>query len=102
MGANPIIRRTAPFFMPVIFQSSKAGANPTLWAATYGEPGSYVGPQWLMESRGPLGEANLSRHASNADLARQLWDISEAKTGRDLRPQPVRSRGSTPLSTIAR
>ncbi|WP_081682842.1 oxidoreductase [Marmoricola sp. URHB0036] len=81
MGANPIIRRTAPFFMPVIFQSSKAGANPTLWAATYGEPGSYVGPTWLMESRGPLGQANLSRHASNADLARQLWDISEAKTG---------------------
>jgi NAD(P)-dependent dehydrogenase (short-subunit alcohol dehydrogenase family) len=81
MGANPIIRRTAPFFMPVIFQSSKAGANPTLWAATYGEPGSYVGPQWLMQSRGPLGEAKLSRHASNPELARQLWDISEAKTG---------------------
>ena len=81
MGANPIIRRTAPFFMPVIFQSSKAGANPTLWAATYGEPGSYVGPRWLMESRGRLGEANRSRHATNAELARQLWDISEAKTG---------------------
>jgi len=81
MGANPIVRRTAPFFMPVIFQSSKAGANPTLWAATYGEPGSYVGPTWLMESRGPLGQAKLSRHADNADLARQLWDISEAKTG---------------------
>jgi NAD(P)-dependent dehydrogenase (short-subunit alcohol dehydrogenase family) len=81
MGANPIIRRTAPFFMPVIFQSSAAGANPTLWAATYGEPGSYVGPQWLMESRGRLGEAKASRHARNAGLARQLWDISEAKTG---------------------
>ena len=81
MGANPIIRRTAPFFMPVIFQSSAAGANPTLWAATYGQPGSYVGPQWLMESRGRLGEAKQSRHARNAELARQLWDISEAKTG---------------------
>ena len=72
---------TAPFFMPVIFQSSAAGANPTLWAATYGEPGSYVGPQWLMESRGRLGEAKLSRHARNDDLARKLWDLSEAKTG---------------------
>jgi NAD(P)-dependent dehydrogenase (short-subunit alcohol dehydrogenase family) len=81
MGANPIIRKTAPFFMPVIFQSSAAGANPTLWAATYGEPGSYVGPQWLMESRGRLGEANLSRQAGNEELARKLWDISEAKTG---------------------
>ena len=78
MGANPIVRKTAPFFMPVIFQSSAAGANPTLWAATYGAPGSYVGPQWLMESRGRLGEAKLSRHARNDDLARQLWDVSEA------------------------
>jgi NAD(P)-dependent dehydrogenase (short-subunit alcohol dehydrogenase family) len=81
MGANPIIRRTAPFFMPVIFQSSKAGANPTLWAATYGEPGSYVGPQWLMQSRGPLGAAKLSRHARDEELARRLWDLSEATTG---------------------
>ncbi len=81
MGANPIVRKAAPFFMPVIFQSSAAGANPTLWAATYGEPGSYVGPQWLMESRGKLGEAKLSRHARNDDLARKLWELSEEKTG---------------------
>jgi len=81
MGSNPIIRKTAPYFMPVIFQSSAAGANPTLWAASYAEPGSYVGPQWLMESRGRLGEAKLSRHARNDELARQLWDLSEAKTG---------------------
>ncbi len=81
MGSNLIIRKTAPYFMPVIFQSSAAGANPTLWAASYGEPGSYVGPQWLMESRGRLGEAKLSRHARNDELARKLWDISEAKTG---------------------
>ncbi len=81
MGSNPIVRKTAPYFMPVIFQSSASGANPTLWAATYGEPGSYVGPQWLMESRGRLGQAKLSRHARNEDLARKLWDLSEAKTG---------------------
>ena len=81
MGANPIIRRTAPFFMPMIFQSSAAGANPTLWAATYGEPGSYVGPQWLMESRGRWARRTCSRHARNDELARQLWDLSEAKTG---------------------
>ena len=81
MGANPIIRKTAPFFMPMLFQSSAAGANPTLWAATYGEPGSYVGPQWLMESRGRLGAAKPSRHARNEDLARKLWDLSEEKTG---------------------
>ncbi len=81
MGANPIIRATAPFFMPLVAQSSGAGANPTLWAASYGEPGSYVGPQWLMETRGRLGEAKRSRHARNEELARRLWDLSEAETG---------------------
>ncbi len=81
MGSNALVRATAPFFMPVLFQSSGAGANPTLWAATFGQPGSYVGPQWLMESRGRLGEAKLSRHARNEDLGRRLWDLSEATTG---------------------
>ena len=34
-----------------------------------------------MESRGRLGDAKPSRHARNEDLARKLWDLSEAKTG---------------------
>src|SRR3978361_2087486 len=51
MGANPVVRRVMPFVLPVIFQSSAAGANPSLWAATYGEPGGYVGPQSLVAGR---------------------------------------------------
>jgi NAD(P)-dependent dehydrogenase (short-subunit alcohol dehydrogenase family) len=81
MGANPVVRRLAPFFLPIIFQSAAAGANPSLWASTYGEPGSYVGPQRLSEARGRLGEAKRSRHARNDDLARKLWALSEEKTG---------------------
>ncbi len=81
MGANPVVRRVMPFVLPVIFQSSAAGANPSLWAATYGGPGDYVGPQWLMEGRGPLGHAKLSQHARNDDLAARLWTISEQQTG---------------------
>ena len=81
LGANRVIRTLAPFYMPLVFQSSTAGANPTLYAATYGEPGSYVGPTWLMESRGRLGHAKLSRHARNEDLGRTLWELSEEKTG---------------------
>ncbi len=63
MGSNPIVRLTAPFFMPVVFQSSAAGANPTLWAATYGAPGSYVGPQWLQGEPRPArrGQAEPAR-----------------------------------------
>jgi NAD(P)-dependent dehydrogenase (short-subunit alcohol dehydrogenase family) len=81
MGSNVVIRKLSPYFMPLLFQSSTAGANPTLYAATYGEPDSYVGPTWLMESRGRLGQAKQSRHARNKDLARKLWDLSEDRTG---------------------
>ena len=81
MGANKIVQLTAPYFMPVLFQSSAAGARPTLWASTFAEPGSYVGPQQLRESRGRLGPAKLSRHARNDDLARALWTVSEKATG---------------------
>jgi len=81
MGANPVVRRLTPYVLPLIFQSSTAGANPTLFAATNAEPDSYVGPTWLFESRGRLGEAKQSKHARNAELARKLWEMSEARTG---------------------
>lgn len=81
MGANRLIRATAPFFMPVIFQSAAKGANPTLYAATLGEPGSYTGPQKRGESRGPIGPARLSTYAQDTDLAAKLWDLSEDLTG---------------------
>ena len=81
MGSNPLIRKLSPYVLPLMFQSSTSGANPTLFAATYANPGSYVGPQWLLESRGRLGTAKLSRHARNEDLGRALWELSEEKTG---------------------
>lgn len=81
MGSNRLIRATAPYFMPIIFQSAKAGANPTLYAATVAEPGSYSGPQHLRETRGPVGAATLSRYGRDEDLGRKLWEISEKKTG---------------------
>lgn len=81
MGANRLVRAAAPFFMPLIFQSAAAGANPTLYAATVAEPGSYTGPQRLRETRGPVGPAKLSRFARNDDLALELWELSEQQTG---------------------
>ncbi|MCX6401901.1 MAG: SDR family NAD(P)-dependent oxidoreductase [Propionibacteriales bacterium] len=81
MGANRLIRMAAPFFMPVVFQSAAKGANPTLYAATLAEPGSYTGPQRLRESRGPVGPAKLSRYARDAELGRKLWTLSEELTG---------------------
>jgi NAD(P)-dependent dehydrogenase (short-subunit alcohol dehydrogenase family) len=81
MGANPLVRLAAPVVMPLIFQSAAAGANPTLYAATLGEPGSYTGPQRRGESRGPIGPARLNKHAKDDDLAARLWALSEERTG---------------------
>ncbi|MDQ6686600.1 MAG: SDR family NAD(P)-dependent oxidoreductase [Actinomycetota bacterium] len=81
MGAHSLVRVTAPFVTRVMFQSAAAGANPTLYAATAGNPGSYTGPQRLRETRGRIGPAKLSRFARDDDLAARLWQLSEDKTG---------------------
>ncbi len=81
MGANRVIRAVSPFLLPVIFQSAAAGANPSLYAATLAEPGSYTGPQRLGESRGPIGPARLNRYAEDPALAAELWQVSEERTG---------------------
>ena len=81
MGANPLVRRVAPYVLPVLLQSAAAGANPTLYAATAAAPGSYTGPQHLRETRGPVGPAKLSRHARNDDLARRAVDLGLRQTG---------------------
>ena len=81
MGANRLVNRLAPYVMPVLFQSAAAGANPTLYAATVAEPGSYTGPQWLRETRGPVGPARLSACARDDELALRLWELSEQQTG---------------------
>ncbi|HEY2166924.1 MAG TPA: oxidoreductase [Jatrophihabitantaceae bacterium] len=81
MGANRMIRTVAPFFLRVLTQSAAAGARPTLFAATEGEPGSYTGPQRLGESRGAIGPARTSTYARDERLARKLWLCSEDLTG---------------------
>jgi NAD(P)-dependent dehydrogenase (short-subunit alcohol dehydrogenase family) len=81
MGANPVVRVVAPVFMPLIFQSAAAGANPSLYAATLGDPGSYTGPQRRGESRGPIGPARFNKVALDDDLTAKLWELSVEKTG---------------------
>ena len=81
MGANKLVNKLAPYVMPILFQSAAAGANPTLYAATAAEPGSYTGPQRLRETRGPVGTARLSRFAQDDELAVRLWEASELQTG---------------------
>jgi NAD(P)-dependent dehydrogenase (short-subunit alcohol dehydrogenase family) len=81
LGSLPGVRVLAPLFLKAMFQSPKAGAEPTLYAATEALPGSYTGPQSLRESRGKPGPARLSRLARDEMLAGKLWSLSEDLTG---------------------
>jgi NAD(P)-dependent dehydrogenase (short-subunit alcohol dehydrogenase family) len=81
MGANPLMRFAGPIFLKLFVQSAAAGARATLYATTEGEPGSYTGPQWFGETRGPIGPARLSSYAQDEKLARRLWQVSEEMTG---------------------
>ena len=81
MGASRVVRFAAPWVMRAIFQSASAGARPTLYAVAEAEPGSYTGPRWLRESRGPVGPARLSALAQDHELASRLWAVSQDLTG---------------------
>ena len=81
LGSIPGVKQLAPLFLKLVFQSPKAGAEPTLYAATAAAPGSYTGPQSLRESRGKPGPARTSRLARDETLAGKLWAVSEDLTG---------------------
>jgi NAD(P)-dependent dehydrogenase (short-subunit alcohol dehydrogenase family) len=80
LGANPLIRGLGAAFGRLVLQSAEAGARPSLYAADAAGPGSYVGPRWMGESRGPVGAARISGTATDPELAAQLWDLSEELT----------------------
>jgi NAD(P)-dependent dehydrogenase (short-subunit alcohol dehydrogenase family) len=81
MGANRLVRWSAPLALRAFPQSPAHGARALLYAAVVAEPGSYTGPSWLGETRGPIGEARRSPAARDEQLARRLWRVSEDLTG---------------------
>ena len=79
-------RRMVDRFMKVgnrlFAQDEDGGALPTLYAATADVPGnSFAGPGGFMEQRGAAKLVNRSAAAQDAEVARRLWDVSEALTG---------------------
>ena len=63
-------------------QDDRAGALPTLYAATQDLPGaSYVGPDGLGEMRGGPTLVGRSVAASDAGVARRLWTVSAERRG---------------------
>ncbi len=81
MGANPIVGRVGQWVVRALFPSPEGGAEAVVHAATVAPAGSYSGPTGIGETRGPVGPAERSRWARDADLAAALWERSEELTG---------------------
>jgi NAD(P)-dependent dehydrogenase (short-subunit alcohol dehydrogenase family) len=65
----------------LLAQDEDGGALPTLYAALADIPGdSYAGPGGFLEQRGPAKLVGRSGAAKDTDVARRLWDVSEALT----------------------
>jgi NAD(P)-dependent dehydrogenase (short-subunit alcohol dehydrogenase family) len=68
---------------PIFAMKPADGALPTLRAAT--DPaalgGSYWGPSRVFEMNGPPAAARIPAHARDGEVARRLWEVSEAMTG---------------------
>src|SRR5215218_207768 len=63
-------------------QTDEAGARPILFAATQDLPGaSYVGPDGFFEQRGYPTLVGRTAAASDVEMAKRLWALSEELTG---------------------
>ena len=94
LGDRAARRRThalARFFSPLLAMSAARGALTTLRAATdpHAPSGSYWGPSGLGELRGHPVPARISERALDSNVARELWEQSEALTGVSFRPAPA-------------
>ncbi|MFI6936474.1 oxidoreductase [Streptomyces sp. NPDC050287] len=81
-AASPVARVFMRLGNRLFAQDDRAGALPTLYAATQDLPGaSYVGPDGTGEMRGGPTLVGRSAAASDPEVARRLWTVSEDLTG---------------------
>ncbi|MBB5158445.1 oxidoreductase [Saccharopolyspora phatthalungensis] len=79
---NPAVRRLMEVGNGLFAQDAKAGALPTLYAATQDLPGaSYLGPDGPFELRGGPTLVSRTTAASDPTAAKKLWTLSEELTG---------------------
>lgn len=80
--SNPFARVAMTVGNRFLAQDDRAGALPTLYAATRDLPGaSYVGPSGLAEMRGVPTLVGRTAAASDPVTARRLWEASQELTG---------------------
>ncbi len=67
----------------VVAQSAEDGALPMLYAATADDldGGEFVGPDGLLQMRGPPAEQQSSDRSYDEETAGRLWRVSEEATG---------------------
>jgi NAD(P)-dependent dehydrogenase (short-subunit alcohol dehydrogenase family) len=81
-GFGRVGDRVARLANRLFAQSDEQGALPTLYAAVADLPGnSYVGPDGRSEMRGYPALVGRSAAASDPELAKRLWSLSEDLTG---------------------
>ena len=72
----------------LIAQDAASGALPTLYAATAELPGNtFAGPSGFGGLRGAPAPCARSKAASDAEVARRLWQVSESLTGVTASPE---------------
>jgi NAD(P)-dependent dehydrogenase (short-subunit alcohol dehydrogenase family) len=81
-GFGRVGDRVAGLANRLFAQTDEQGALPTLYAAVADLPGnSYVGPDGRSEMRGHPALVGRSAAASDPELAKRLWSLSENLTG---------------------
>jgi NAD(P)-dependent dehydrogenase (short-subunit alcohol dehydrogenase family) len=75
--------KVATRMVGLIGQSAADGALPTLYAATSPEArsGGYYGPDGMLEIKGAVAPAVISKRARDVSAAQRLWVVSEELTG---------------------
>jgi NAD(P)-dependent dehydrogenase (short-subunit alcohol dehydrogenase family) len=78
-----LVERVGAWFVPLVAQSPREGALPTLYAATSRDAtkAGYYGPNGFMELKGRVGSATVGKRATDLAVATQLWNVSERLTG---------------------
>ncbi|WP_020670403.1 oxidoreductase [Amycolatopsis nigrescens] len=80
-SGSRVVNAFAPLANKLFAQDSKAGALPTLYAATQDLPGaSYLGPDGIGEMRGGPTLVSRTFAASDPEDAKRLWAVSEELT----------------------
>lgn len=82
-GGQTLLAKAMQVLTPLVAQSARKGALPTLYAATSheAEGGGYYGPGGFYEAYGYPAPASSTRRSQNQDVWKRLWDVSEQLTG---------------------